>query len=146
MICTTGGCLCGAVRYTLVQAPDHYDACHCGMCRKFSGGVEFGFDTPPDSVTWEGAENIRTYRSSDWAERGFCGTCGSSLFYRTVGDGPAAGFLSMAGGSLDSLEGLTLTTEIYIDSKPSGHAFAGDTKKMTEAQVMAAFGIAPEGN
>ena len=78
MTCTTGGCLCAAVRYTLADAPDHYDACHCSMCRKTSGGVGFGINVPDGGITWEGAENIGIYKSSEWAERAFCKICGSS--------------------------------------------------------------------
>jgi len=145
MTCTTGGCLCGAVRYTLAEAPTELDACHCSMCRKVSGSVGFGINVPAGGITWDGAENIAVYKSSDWAERAFCRTCGSSLYYRMPGGDGKAEFLSLAAGTLDDLEGVPLTTEIYIDNKPSGYAFAGDTKKMTEADVIAAFGGSAEG-
>ncbi|WP_193143117.1 MULTISPECIES: GFA family protein [unclassified Meridianimarinicoccus] len=137
MASTTGGCLCGAVRYTLAEAPERYGACHCGMCRRWTGGIELGLEVPPGGVTFEGADNIRIYTSSDWAERGFCGTCGSNLFWRLTVPGPMHGLMSVTAGTLDSLDGLTLTTEVYIDHKPAGHAFAGDTKKMTEADILA---------
>lgn len=142
--CKTGGCLCGAVRYTLADAPTHYDACHCGMCRKFSGGIELGLEVPDGGITWTSDETLRTFKSSDWAERGFCAKCGSSLFWRLTAPGPAHGLLSLSAGSLDSLDGLSLTTEVYIDHKPEGHAFAGNTRKMTEADVLAMMGAAPE--
>lgn len=140
----TGGCLCGAVRYTLAEPPTSYGACHCSMCRKFSGGIELGMEVPADGVTFHGARAIQTYRSSEWAERGFCGVCGSSLFWRFVGDGPLKGLMSLSAGSLDSLEGLSFDTEVYIDSKPSGHSFAGERTRLTEAEVLASAGTPPE--
>lgn len=141
---TTGGCLCGAVRFTLNAAPTEYAACHCGMCRKFSGGIELGVQVPPGGVVWDNEDAIKTYASSDWAERGFCGTCGSSLFWRLTAEGPMQGMLSLSGGALDTLEGIRLTSEIYIDHKPAGHDFAGDHMRMTEAELLASMGITPE--
>lgn len=132
----TGGCLCGAVRYTLAEPPTRYGACHCGMCRKFTGGIEFGLEVPPGGVTWQGEDNIATYASSDWAERGFCKICGSSLFWRMTAEGPMQGLTSLSAGSLDSFDDLSFDTEVYIDAKPASHAFAGERKRLTEAEVM----------
>ena len=143
----TGGCLCGAVRYRLGEAPTAFGACHCAMCRKFTGGVEFGLQVPPGGVTWEGEENIGTYASSDWAERGFCRICGSSLFWRLTAPGPMEGMLSLSAGSLDSMEGLSFDVEVYIDAKPDIYAFAGERRRMTEAEVMAMVAAsAPDGD
>lgn len=133
----TGGCLCGAVRFELAEAPTSYGACHCGMCRKFSGGIELGTMVMADGLTWLSDDTLATYRSSDWAERGFCRTCGSSLFWRLVAPGEMQGMLSLSVGALDDMDGMSFDTEVYIDAKPDSHAFAGDRKRMTEAEVMA---------
>ena len=140
----TGGCLCGRVRYRLADQPKGYGACHCTMCRKFSGGIELGLEVPPGGVVWEGEEHIRTFPSSEWAERGFCANCGSSLFWRLTAEGPMRGLMSLSAGTLDSLDGLELTHEVYVDHKPAGHAFAGERKRMTEAEVLEMAGVAPE--
>ncbi|WP_165390385.1 GFA family protein [Thalassococcus sp. S3] len=136
---TEGGCLCGKVRYTLATAPECYGACHCGMCRKFSGGIELGLEVPPGGITWTGEENIGTFSSSEWAERGFCKLCGSSLYWKLTAEGPMQGLLSLSAGSLDSLEGLTFNNEVYVDHMQGDHAFADNDKRnrMTEADVMA---------
>ncbi|AHM03419.1 Gfa-like protein [Roseibacterium elongatum DSM 19469] len=141
---TTGGCLCAAVRYTLAEAPTTYGACHCGMCRKFSGGVELGIEVPPGGLSFDNDATLETYRSSDWAERGFCRICGSSLFWRLTMPGPMQGLYSLAAGSLDDMSGLTFTTEVYIDAKPDNYAFAGDRARLTEADVMAMVNAGPE--
>lgn len=140
----TGGCLCNAVRYTLATAPDHVDYCHCSMCRKFGGPM--GLEVQPGGIVWEGEDQIQTYASSEWAERGFCRTCGSSLFWRMTAEGPGQGMLSLNAGTLDDMSGLPLKTEIYIDHKPDGYAFDGQTTKMTEAEVMALFAAPDEGD
>ena len=95
----------------------------------------------PGGVDWAGEENIQTYQSSDWAERGFCRKCGSNLFWRLTAEGPMQGMMSLSAGSLESLDGLELTAEVYIDHKPAGHAFAGERTRMTEADVLKMAGV-----
>lgn len=136
MATRTGGCLCGAVRFTLATAPESYGACHCGMCRRWGGGIELGVEVRPGGIDWQGAEHVRTYASSVWAERGWCDICGSSLFWRLTAAGPMQGLMSVSAGSLDSLEGLAFAHEVFIDAKPDSYAFAGERRRMTEAEVM----------
>lgn len=140
----TGGCLCGAVRYRLAEPPTSFGACHCAMCKKFSGGIELGVQVTPGGIHWEQDATVTTYPSSDWAERGFCRVCGSSLFWRLTAEGPMQGLMSLAAGSLDTMEGLDFTGEVYIDAKPDCYAFAGERQRMTEAEVLAMVGAAPE--
>ncbi len=75
------------------------------------------------------------YRSSDWAERISCALCGGGLAYRMV-DGS---FTHVPLGVFDPPLDLPLASEIFIDQKPAGYAFAGETRKMTGAEVAAAF-------
>lgn len=135
----TGGCMCGAVRYEISNSPASTGACHCGMCRKQSGGVYLGVEVPADAMTVTQDEGMKIYTSSPWAERAFCGNCGSSLFYRVTAPGPHQGVCHVGLGSLDDASGIELTEEIFIDRKPGGYSFANDTKTMTEAEVMAMF-------
>lgn len=136
----TGGCLCGAARFELVEAPTEYGACHCGMCRKFSGGIEMGVHVPPGGIVWTQSETVRAYASSEWAERGFCGVCGSSLFWRLTAPGALQGMLSLSVGALDSMDTMKFKTEVYVDHKPKSHSFAGRRTKMTEAEVLESVG------
>ncbi|MDW3118737.1 GFA family protein [Roseovarius pacificus] len=135
----TGSCLCGAVRFEIATPPETVGACHCTMCRKWSGGIFLGLEVGADAVTFSGAEEPKTYASSDWAERGFCATCGSSLFYRITAPGPHQGHYAFGLGTLDDADGIALTSEIFIDEKPDGYSFAGDTTKMTGAEVFALY-------
>ena len=131
-----GHCLCGAVTLRATPVRRHVEACHCTMCRRWSGlaflGVQCGTD-----VEFEGEEHVVRYRSSDWAERGFCGRCGSSLFYRYL---PNGNYGLLAGLFTDDAL-LPLKDEIFIDEKPAYYAFAADSEKLTGAEVMAKFGV-----
>src|SRR5204862_150671 len=74
-----GKCLCGAVQVRIAPPGPHVGACHCGMCRRWGGGPALSLRLVPDPEI-EGAEHVVRYPSSDWAERGFCRTCGTHLF------------------------------------------------------------------
>lgn len=128
----TGRCLCGAVTYMVTEI-HRTECCHCAMCRRWSGGPAFGADA--GGVAWQGEASISRYRSSDWAERGFCKHCGTNLFYRLL-DGR---MLSLNPFTLDDTSGLTFDTQIFIDEKPPLYDFANDTPTMTGAEVIAAF-------
>jgi hypothetical protein len=74
-----GGCLCGAVRYRATADPVRGVICHCSMCRKHSGAPALAFvHFLLQSFTWVKGKPTR-YRSSTYAERGFCSKCGSTL-------------------------------------------------------------------
>jgi hypothetical protein len=76
----TGGCQCGAVRYRLSETP-RTDFCHCGMCRKATGGVFAALTAVPrTSFAWTRGEPA-IYASSTAAERGFCRDCGTPLSF-----------------------------------------------------------------
>ena len=135
----TGRCLCGAVKFRAEGVPHDVAACHCGMCRRWAGGP--GFAVEVKAVSFEGAERIGRYRSSDWAERGFCKKCGSNLFYRLIDTDQYL----MTPGTFDDQSGFKMTTEVFIDEKPACYTFADETSKMTGAEVFAMYAPKPEG-
>ncbi len=129
-----GGCLCGAIRYTAELSKTTFGACHCAMCRHWTGGPLL---TTQAQVTWT-TGSPKTFQSSQWAERGFCADCGSCLFYRISAhddDHP----IHLAVGTLDDLSGFDMTHEVYVDHRPDAWRFEGDRKQMTEADVMALY-------
>lgn len=107
------------------------------MCRKWSGGPLLALDCG-SNVSFEGKEHIKTFDSSEWAERGFCSGCGTHLFYRLK---QANQYIMPAGlfDSLDNLDSAEFTTQIFIDEKPRYYDFANQTKMMTGEEVFAAY-------
>jgi hypothetical protein len=132
MASSTGQCLCGAVRFKAENAERHHHACHCGMCRRWSGGPVFA--APVASVSFQGEVHIGRFDSSEWAQRGFCRQCGSHLFYYLK----HAKQYSICVGAFDEAAAFRLEREIFVDHKPPGYAFAGQLEKLTEEQVFAA--------
>jgi len=84
MASSSGRCLCGAVRYRF--DPDAVlwrGHCHCESCRRAtSSPVTTYFGVRATAWRWHGTPPV-SYQSSSWAERFFCGTCGSHLAYRS---------------------------------------------------------------
>ena len=129
--------MCGAVRYTASAENPTLSACHCDMCRRWTGGPLLSVGAV--EVKWEGADKLTTFTSSAWAERGFCAVCGSSLFYRLTARGPHEGALHVPLGTLDDPSGLELSVEWFFDKKPAAYTLAGERKRVTEAEVKAMF-------
>ncbi|MBT8408338.1 MAG: GFA family protein [Alphaproteobacteria bacterium] len=142
-----GRCLCGAVtvRATAVDHPPvghGLGACHCGMCRRWTSSTFIEVSAARTSV--EATGPVQTYKSSDWAERAFCGTCGSALWYLLTGEGMEAEPCQLSAGLFDNAADRDLTLEVYIDKKPAGYAFAGKRATMTEADILKMVGDDPE--
>jgi hypothetical protein len=110
------------------------------MCRKFSGGIELGIQVPADGVRFVPTDKLAIFESSDWAERGFCMLCGSSVFWRLTAEGPMKGMFSIAAGTLEDMSGMSFDAEVYIDHKPASHEFAGERTRLTQAEVEAMVG------
>ena len=135
-----GSCLCGAVQVTAKSMSHKVGACHCGMCQKWTGGPLMAVDCGTD-VSFKGEEHIKVYNSSDWAERGFCGQCGSHLFYRLKDNQQ----YMMPTGLFEGCKDLVFDHQIFIESKPSYYSFANDTHNMTGEEVFAQFAPSSDG-
>ncbi len=140
----SGGCLCGKVRYTVTLEEPTYSICHCAMCRKWTAGPYMSVHGKGDDVSFDVDEGLTWYRSSKWAERGFCKECGSSIFYRLANQPEMLIVASV--DSLDDASDITLHRHIYVDEMPDRYVFADDRPRVTEAELMVEFGIEPGGD
>ncbi|WP_139247727.1 GFA family protein [Hyphomicrobium sp. CS1GBMeth3] len=130
----TGHCLCGAVSYATKTTTHEVHACHCGMCRRWTGGPLMYFDCEGmPSIT--GQEFIGVYRSSDVGERGFCTRCGTVLFWKVAGEER----YTFTAGSVDDVSGFTFTRQIFIEDKPPYYDFANETEKVRGSVAMASY-------
>lgn len=108
------------------------------MCRRWGGGPFLEINCGAD-VTFDGEEHVRVYDSSTWAERGFCGKCGSHLFYRLK----ESGMHVVPVGLFEDDSELTFTSQVFVDERPDYYDFVNDTEKLTGAELFAKF--APPG-
>ena len=106
-----GGCLCGAVRYEVRGPLRPVVNCHCGMCRKFHGHYGAYSNAAAKDISITGYRNLKWYRSSSFARRGFCKVCGSSLFWEQL----KSGTISIAAGTLDAPTKLKTVRHIFVE-------------------------------
>jgi hypothetical protein len=129
-----GICLCGSVSVE-VKDMDEFEACHCGMCRRWGGGPFLAIHCGSD-IGITGSDAVKTYDSSDWAERAFCENCGSHLYYRLK---PSNEY-TVSLGLFDLGESGSFKQQIFIDKKPRYYAFSNQTEMLTEKQVFEKYG------
>lgn len=130
---TNGQCLCGAVKFhgTLV-ADRGIGVCHCGQCRRWASGP-FMAVRMQDGVTFDVADGLAWYTSSEHGERGFCNRCGSSLFWRRQGGGND---VAINVSALPDDHGQQIFEHIWVDDKPGFYDFADSAPRKTAAQAM----------
>ena len=78
----TGGCLCGAVRYQVINKFSHFFLCHCKQCQQLTGSAfAANIFTSPDNIQWlTGNDKISCYEHpSREFSKAFCSVCGSAL-------------------------------------------------------------------
>ena len=111
----TGGCMCGDVRYRIVGPVRPIRACHCRECRRMTGHFLASLDVWNDHFELVEKRGLGWYRSGDKSRRGFCKTCGSSLFFQVDGEEK----ISIAAGTLDdgSDQGLHIAAHIFTREK-----------------------------
>ena len=126
-----GGCLCGAVRYTLRTEHREGYYCHCRMCQLAFGNTRAAFvNVKRDEVRWQ--PEPAYYHSSKIARRGFCRTCGTPLSFEYLGS-PR---LDLSVGSLDDPAAFKPTSHFatetriapwHVDDGLPGQTFASYT-------------------
>jgi hypothetical protein len=113
MIVATGGCLCGAVRYEVRGPLREVLICHCEECRRWHGHVSATTAAAREDLVMLSERGLRwidSPRSDAGARRGFCGECGSSLFW----DPPRRATVSIAAGTLDGATGLHAAEHWFV--------------------------------
>ncbi len=105
-------CLCGGCSFELPGPSGDITACHCRQCRKLSGHYSASFDADETRLHWHRRETLREYETPGNGRRGFCATCGSSLWFRS-----AAGEFSVEAGCVTGATGGRLIDHIFVASK-----------------------------
>ena len=116
---TRGSCLCGKVTYQIEGPLRPVVACHCVQCRKTSGHYVAATSARRDHVKVQG--EVSWFHASETARRGFCDTCGSSLFWDGEGDN-----LSIHAGTLDGPTALMTKGHIYCADKGDYYSLPED--------------------
>jgi hypothetical protein len=112
---STGGCLCGGVRY-LVRGPLRgVIACHCSQCRRTSGHFVAATAAASSAISLINSETLAWYASSHEAERGFCNRCGGNIFWRSTAID--RDMTSIMAGTLDPPTHIRIEQHIFVGDK-----------------------------
>jgi hypothetical protein len=117
----TGSCLCGAVKYEVHGPLRPVIACHCLQCRKQTGTYMSATAAKDEYLKLTESRGLKWYRSSNAARRGFCGECGSALFWK----GEGRDYTAIAAGSIDGSPGVALEGHIFCASAGDYYEIAG---------------------
>lgn len=109
----TGGCLCGAVRFTVAGTLRGVVYCHCSRCRRQTGHHYAATDAADADLSVTGEDRLTWYAASEQARRGFCSVCGSALFWKDR----RRSHTSILAGAFDEPTGLQGESHIFVADK-----------------------------
>jgi hypothetical protein len=120
---TSGGCLCGAVKFSVASHPLTARVCWCRVCQYLgagSGMVSVCF--PSDGLTVQG--DVRWFESvadsGNRMSRGFCPTCGTPLFSKAEA---RPHLIFIRAGALDNPNLIAPVMTIWTDAAPDWACF-----------------------
>jgi hypothetical protein len=128
----SGGCQCGAVRFSVGRL-GRPSICHCRMCQKAFGSIG-GLLVTAHALTWtRGAP--KHFDSSNKVRRGFCGDCGTPLTYEYEGG------VELAICAFDSAAAIAPVIQLAVESRlPWAEGLAVlPTRSEVEAAKVAGF-------
>ncbi|MCI4662236.1 MAG: GFA family protein [Neomegalonema sp.] len=132
----TGGCNCGAVRFEGVLSERGIGVCHCKMCRRAASGP-FMAARMTGGITVTEPRGLKWWQSSDWGRRGFCGECGSTLFWGSPD--PTSTDWAISAGALDIDPDREIFEHIFADCAAPYYRFADTAPRLSEAETIAKF-------
>jgi hypothetical protein len=137
MATITGGCLCGAVRYTAEADPTAATVCHCRDCQKFTGSA-FAALVRAAKTDVKIAGPLKTFTSIGGSGnpilRHFCPECGSSIAEES-GAAARAGIIILNVGTFDDPSLAKPGREIFRDDALPWLHVDGDIPRSAKAPV-----------
>lgn len=124
----TGACLCGGVAYEVRGPLRDVVVCHCSRCRRTHGHAAAYTECREDQLTLVQDSWLRWY-DADERQRGFCGRCGASVFWREAAEPE---IVSIAAGTLDEPTGLRISEQIWVDSAGDYYQLSAEGEKHSE--------------
>ena len=113
----SGRCLCGGITFVVTGPLRDVLNCHCHRCRRFTGHHMAATNGRVDDVEIADPEALLRWYEAAGAAYGFCGRCGSSLFWRGAATPDR---ISISAGTLDPPTGLQ-TVEAWWTSEASDY-------------------------
>ena len=124
----SGGCLCGAVRYSLNARPATMTACHCDACKKLSGATNLLVVTAPRETFHHLSGDVQRYRRTGDSGRQSdvvrCAACGTRLWHEPQ----SFPLVTLTAGTLDDPNWVVPASEIWIEKASPAAIFHSDSE------------------
>lgn len=117
--------MCGQVRYRVTGRLRDVSYCHCSQCRRTSGHFVAATNCAKSDLHMQQDSGLNWYESSEFARRGFCATCGSSLFWERL----TSDNISIMAGTLDTPTGVKAVEHIFVDDASDYYDLCDDLPK-----------------
>jgi hypothetical protein len=115
-----GGCLCGGVRVALGPPLRNVVICHCSLCRRSGTLAGASTSVPRDALRITSETTLVWYTDVNGRRRGFCSTCGATLFWAA----DDRDTISVSAGALDGPTGLVTEAHVYVSDAADWEAGA----------------------
>lgn len=109
----TGRCLCGGVAFQITGHLAPGSICHCGQCRRQGGHTWASTHIPEAALVFTAKDTLTWYEATPGIRRGFCGRCGSFLFWNPEDEDK----ISVSMGALDPPTGAHIAKHIFTAHK-----------------------------
>ncbi|MFY0612555.1 MAG: GFA family protein [Hyphomicrobiaceae bacterium] len=110
----TGGCQCGAVRYTWSTKRITAYACHCRECQKQSASA-FAISVPAWARDLDVSGPLQAYErgtdSGSTTNCWFCQTCGTRIYHQSA---RSSEMVTLKGGTLDNALELQPVAHLWV--------------------------------
>ena len=111
-----GSCACGKIKFEVNGNLGKSDACHCNECRKWTGHFLPSCEVMREQLSITGVDNLKWYHSSTKVRRGFCVSCGSSLFFDPI-DQNKHQWIAIALGAFNEKTYAKLSLHMFVSEK-----------------------------
>ena len=124
----TGSCLCGAISFDIDAIEEKIEACHCDQCRRWTTHFLACVEAEQDALHIQDDTHLKWFHSSDKARRGFCGNCGTPLFFDPL-DKDKHSWIGISAGALDKPTGAKIGLHIFTSEKGDYYEIKDDVQQ-----------------
>lgn len=108
-----GSCLCASIKFCTKGTHRNIINCHCSFCMKTHGHFGAYTEIEEKNIMFIKKKNLKWFKSSKKAKRGFCGKCGASIFFKFLNTKT----IGIAAGMFDNPTKLKTVANIFIQNK-----------------------------
>ena len=121
-------CLCNGVSIIIKGEFRPVVNCHCIQCTKTHGNYAAYTSVLKENIFFKSKKTLKWFKSSSKAKRGFCKTCGASIFFKRYGSKA----ISISAGLFRNPSKLKTVSHIYVKNKRDYYKISDDLPKFNK--------------